>query len=92
MVRSPAAVCDIDYPPGTTYTVILRSDASKTSQETFSPVAEDGEFAATVDIPPDFPRGPATISIRGSTFDECEKNPPPDVQCAGYEIGLMVTE
>ena len=92
VVSSPAAVCEIDYPPGTTYTVMLLADASGTSRETVAAVAEDGEFSATVDIPPDFPRGPATITILGSTFDECAEDPPPGVECAGYQVGLTVTE
>jgi hypothetical protein len=71
---------------------MLLADASRTSRETVAPVAEDGEFSATVDIPADFPRGPATIIISGSTFDECAEDPPPGVDCAGYQVGLTVTE
>lgn len=92
VVSSPAAACEIDYPPGTTYTVMLLAGASRTSRETAAPVAEDGEFSATVDIPPDFPRGPATITILGSTFDQCAEDPPPGVACAGYQVGLTITE
>ena len=98
-VSSPAAACEIDYPPGTQYALTLRSLAELDSPggaddapTTVAPVAENGEFSATVDIPPDFPKGLAIVGIRGSTFDECGKNPPPGVSCAGYEVVLTVTE
>lgn len=92
VVSSPPAACDLDYPPGTAYVVTLRANADGVARETAAPVGTDGEFSAVVEIPADFPAGPATISVTGSTFDECADDPPAGVACASYQTTLTVTD
>ena len=93
MVSSPAAQCTLAYPPGTSYTLTLVSDADDQAlRTTAAPVATDGAFSTAVDIPPGFPTGPASILVSGSTMDQCGQDPPPGVSCAAYQVTLTIAE
>lgn len=91
VVSSPPAQCAIAYPQGTTYALTLRPDGGDPARQTTVPVAADGAFSANVDIPADFPTGPATVLVTGSTMDRCAQDTPPGVSCAAYQVALTIT-
>lgn len=84
-VSSPAADCDLGYPPGHTYDVILRHREVATAPQRVR-VDADGRFAAAIAVPASFPLGYAVVSVTGSPFDDCDDRG----SCVGYAAELVV--
>jgi ABC-type sulfate transport system permease component len=51
-------------------------------------VARDGAFTAMVDIPANVPPGPATLTLRGSVYDDCVIRD--GAACVTYSVGLTI--
>ena len=88
-VSSPAASCDLGYPPGHTYDLRLDLEG-RADPVDLGPVAVagDGSFATTVTVPPDAPPGAASVSVTGSPYDEpCDDG---ERSCAGYSVRVVL--
>ena len=85
-VSSPAADCSLGYKRGHIYRVRL-IHPGQPGPSLRTAVAEDGSFRVTLTVPPAFPSGPATVSVRGSPMDDCDDG---GASCAGYAAYFAV--
>lgn len=84
-ISSAAARCDLGYPDGHTYSIVLwhRGIHSESSSVR---VAPDGAFGTELTVPADFPHGEAFVVVSGSTYDDCADTG----SCAGYSTTITV--
>lgn len=84
-VSASAVSCDLGLSKQAEYTVLLVTSAQSWTLGTTRPNS-DGHFTFKAYIPTQAPPGRASIVVKGSPYDDCERTG----SCVGYTVALAL--